>query len=290
MSRTLPTPATAPTLPTGGFAHELRAVAAVWRREVTWLAHDKRRTAMTLMQPLMYLFVMGTGLAGIMEREGPIGFETFLFPGVLAMGVMFTATFGGISVVWDRETGFLRELLVAPISKSAIVLGKALGAATTAMAQSAVLLLTAGLAGVPYDPLLFLALLALLLVGALLLTALVMLLTVRMKRAQSAMPTSNLVITPMMFLSGALFPVGELPGWLHVATVLNPFTYVVGPMRSAVFASLDVNTPPGNARAVFDPGITWAGWAVPVPVQVLVAVASTVVLLASAVALFNRTE
>ncbi|MEY7971621.1 ABC transporter permease [Saccharomonospora xinjiangensis] len=288
MSLPLTTPATAPALPPSGFAHEVRAVAAVWRREVTWLAHDRRRTVMTLMQPLMFLFVMGTGLAGALDREGAIDFETFLFPGVLAMSVMFTAAFGGVSVVWDRETGFLRELLVAPISKTAIICGKALGSATTAMAQSAVLLLVAGLAGVPYDPLLFLALLVLLFVGALLVTAMVMLLTVRMPRAQSAMPTSSIVTTPMMFLSGALFPVGDLPGWLHVATVLNPFTYVVGPMRSAVFASLDSTTAAGDA--VFDSGITWGGWVVPVPVQIVVAVVSTVVLLASAVALFNRTE
>ncbi|EIF00973.1 ABC transporter permease [Saccharomonospora glauca] len=279
------TPTSLPTMSPGGLTHELRAVVAVWRREVAWLAHDKRRAVMTLLQPLMYLFVMGTGLAGIVEPGGPLDFKTFLFPGVLAMGVVFTAAFGGVSVVWDRETGFLREMLVAPISKSAIILGKALGAATTAMAQSAVLLLLAGLAGVPYDPLLFVALLALLFVGALLVTALIMLLTVRIKRAQSAMPTSSMVITPMMFLSGALFPVGDLPGWLHVATVLNPFTYVVGPMRAAVFASLD----PAVSENVHA-GLTWAGWAVPVPVQVLVAVASTVVLLGSAVARFNRTE
>ncbi|PXY31378.1 ABC transporter permease [Prauserella muralis] len=271
----------------GGLGHELRATAMVWRREMIRFRHDRTRMVAMLLQPLLFLFVMGTGLAGVVDTGGGLDFRTFLFPGVLAMSVLFSAAFAGISLVWDREFGFLREMLVAPVSKSAIILGKCLGGATTATLQTLVLLALAGVVGVPYDPLLLLTLLALLFVGALMLTALGVLISARIKQMQAAMPATQLIITPMMFLSGALFPMAGLPDWLAVLTKINPLTYVVQPMRSAVFAHLEL---PPAARAAFDPAITWGGWVVPGGVQVLVALACTGLIVAAGVALFNRTD
>jgi ABC-2 type transport system permease protein len=271
----------------GGIVHEARAAAVVWRREMIRFRHDRARIGVMLLQPLLFLFVMGTGLASIVDTGGGVAFTTFLFPGVMAMSVLFSAAFAGISLVWDREFGFLREMLVAPVSKFAIILGKCLGGATAATLQSLVLLALAGLVGVPYHPVLLLELLGLLFIGAFLLTAVGVLLSARIKQIQAAMPTSQLIIMPMMFLSGALFPIANLPEWLAVLTRLNPLTYLVQPMRTAIFERLDL---PASAWAALDPSITWFGWHVPVAVQVLVAIGSAILVLMIAVATFDRTD
>lgn len=271
----------------GGFAHEVRATVMVWRREMIRFRHDQARILTLLLQPLLFLFVMGTGLASVVRADGGLDFRTFLFPGVLAMSVLFGAAFSGISLVWDREFGFLREMLVAPVSKACIVIGKCLGGATTATMQSVVLLVLAGVVGVPYHPLLMIELLALLFVGAFMLTAMCVLLSARIRQIQAAMPVSQLITMLMMFLSGTLFPMANLPGWLSVLAKLNPLTYVVQPIRAVVFDHVAV---PAQARVMFDPSIFWGDWQVPIVLQVLVAVGFTGALVAGGVAVFSRTD
>jgi ABC-2 type transport system permease protein len=271
----------------GGPAHEVRAIAMVWRREMIRFRRDPARMFAMLLQPLLFLFVLGTGLASIVDTRGGIDFITFLFPGVLAISVLFSAAFAGVSLVWDREFGFLREMLVAPVSTFAIIVGKCLGGATAATAQSLVVLALAGLVGVPYHPVLMLKLLGLLFVAAFMLTAIGVLLSARIRQIQAAMPTSQLIILPMMFLSGALFPLANLPDWLAVATRLNPLTYVVQPMRSVVFDYLNVSP---AALAALDPAITWFGWQLPVGVQILVAIGFAGAILTAGIAIFDRTD
>ncbi|HWL98271.1 MAG TPA: ABC transporter permease [Nocardioidaceae bacterium] len=288
MTTTNPTMAPpAVTLAPAGLRHELRATSMVWRREMIRFGRDRARMFAMLLQPLLFLFVMGTGLSSVVDTGGAFDFRTFLYPGVLAMSVLFTAAFSGISLVWDREFGFLREMLVAPVSTTAILVGKCLGGATAATLQSVVLLLLAGVVGVPYSVPLFAMFLLCLFLGALMLTSMGVLMSVRVKQIQAAMPLSQLIIMPMMFLSGALFPLANLPGWLAVATKLNPLTYAVQPMRSAVFDQLAV---PAAVRARLDPAITWFGWDVPIPVQLGVVVVVTLALLVAATALFDRTD
>lgn len=275
-------------VPKGGLAHELRATRVVWEREMIRFSRDKARVVSSLIQPLLFLFVMGGGLSSLVQAgTGGVDFKTFLFPGVLAMSVLFTAAFSGISMVWDREFGFLREMLVAPISTTAILAGKCLGGATVSTIQSVVVLALAGLVGVPYDPLMMLELLALLFIMAFMITALGLVLASRVKQVQSAMPLVQLIITPLMFLSGALFPLSNLPGWLTVVTHINPMTYAVEPVRSVVFDRLSISP---QARAILDPGIYWGTYQVPVAMQVGLVIVAAVLLLFAAVKLFNRTE
>jgi ABC-2 type transport system permease protein len=283
-------PAAAPVapvrLPARGLRQDLRTVSVVWRRELLQFRHAPARAVSSFMQPLLFLFVLGSGLGSVIRPGGgEAKFSTFLFPGVIAISVMFTAVFSGISMIWDRQLGFLREMLVAPVRRGAILLGKCLGGATIATGQSVVLLAICGLVGVPYNPALLLALILLLFVGSFAITACGVLIGVRLKQMQAAMPITQLVITPMMFLSGALFPLSGLPGWLHVATRLNPLTYAVDPMRTVVFAHLHISP---ATRAVFDPGVTWAGWRVPALVEIGVVLAVGLALLGIATALFNR--
>jgi ABC-2 type transport system permease protein len=268
-------------------AHELRATWVVMRRELLRFRQDKARMVTMLLQPLLFIFVMGTGLGSIVDTGGGTSFQTFLFPGVLATSVLFTAAFAGISLVWDREFGFLREMMVAPISRGAIIWGKCLGGAVVATGQSLVLLALAGTVGIPYAPVLLLELVGCLFLGALLLTGIGVLLSTRIKTIQAAMPVSQLLIMPMMFLSGALFPLSGLPDWLALLTRLNPLTYVVQPMRSFVLEHLSL-TETEQARLV--PVLTWFGWEVPVGVQLLTVAVVTLGLVTLAARVFRTTE
>jgi ABC-2 type transport system permease protein len=275
-------------VPAGGLRHELRAASVVWQREMIRFSRDRARVVSSLAQPVLFLFVLGGGLASVVQAgSGSVDFKTFLFPGVLATSVLFTAAFAGISMVWDREFGFLREMLVAPVSTAAILTGKCVGGATVATLQSLVLLALAGTVGVPYDAVMLVELIGLLFLMAFMITALGLLLASRVKTIQAAMPMVQLIITPLMFLSGALFPLSGLPKWLTVLTHVNPMTYAVEPMRSVVFDRLD--TDPAT-RAAFDPGISWGDFSVSVGLQVLVVAVSCVLLLTAAVARFARTE
>jgi ABC-2 type transport system permease protein len=272
----------------GGLRHELRATHVVWQREMIRFWRDRSRTIASSAQPLLFLFVLGTGLSSLVSVATPdVDFRTFLFPGVLATSVLFTAVFSGISIVWDREFGFLREMLVAPISSTSIMLGKCLGGASIATLQSLVILALAGLVGVPYDPVMLIELALLLFLMAFAITALGLVLAARVKQVQAAMPLVQLAVTPMMFLSGALFPLTNLPTWLSVIVHANPMTYAVQPLRTVVFDNIDVSP---QDRAVLDPGIFWGDWPVPTWLQLALVVGISVALLAVASARFARTE
>jgi ABC-2 type transport system permease protein len=287
MTAVNPTPVADVRVPAAGLRHQVRGAAVVWQREMIRFGRDRSRIVSSLVQPVLFLFVLGTGLSSLIASNGDVDFRTFLFPGVLATSVLFTAAFSGISMVWDREFGFLREMLVAPVSTTAILTGKCLGGATVATLQSLIILALAPLVGVPYNLVMMVKLVGLLFLMAFMICALGLFLSARVKQVQSAMPLVQLTITPLMFLSGSLFPLSNLPGWLHVATTLNPMTYAVEPIRSTVFDHLDLSP---AARATFDPGITWGTWQVPVPLQVAVVAATCLVLLGLAVARFARTE
>jgi ABC-2 type transport system permease protein len=271
----------------GGLGHEVRAATVVWRREMIRFTQDRARIIAMLLQPLLYLFVLGTGLGSVITTSDAVDFRTFLFPGVLATSVLFMAVFAGISLVWDREFGFLREMLVAPISKAAIIIGKVAGGATTATLQACIVLLLGPLVGVEYSVRLVLILLIALFLGSSMLTALGVVLSARIKTIQAAMPMTQMLIMPMMFLSGALYPLANLPTWLSVLTKLNPLTYAVQPMRAAVFDELGLSE---SVRAQLDPQILWWGWAVPQWLKLGLVAAITVGLVAFATILFDRTE
>jgi ABC-2 type transport system permease protein len=287
MTATNPMPVATVRVPAAGLRHQVRAAAVVWQREMIRFGRDRSRIVSSLVQPVLFLFVLGTGLSSLIASNGDVDFRTFLFPGVLATSVLFTAAFSGISMVWDREFGFLREMLVAPVSTVAILTGKCLGGATVATLQSLIILALAPLVGVPYNLVMMVELVGLLFLMAFMICALGLFLSARVKQVQSAMPLVQLTITPLMFLSGSLFPLSNLPGWLHVATTLNPMTYAVEPIRSVVFDHLDLSP---AAQATFNPGITWGGWQVPVPVQIAIVAGTCLVLLGLAVARFARTE
>jgi ABC-2 type transport system permease protein len=276
-------------VPERGLRHDLRAVGIVWRRELIRFRTDRLRAITALIQPVLFLFVLGTGLGALAGRSLPAGidFKTFIYPGVLAMSVLFTAIFSAASIVWDREFGFLREILVAPVSRGAIVIGKCLGGATIATFQGIIFLILAGFAHVPYNPILIVTLIGELLLLSFTLTAFGVMMAARIKQFQAFMALTQMLVLPLFFLSGALYPLNGLPAWLSILTRIDPLTYIVGPMRHAVFSHLSV---PAVFEQHLAPPITWAGWPVPLGLSLGMVAAMGLGMTVIAIAEFSKTE
>jgi ABC-2 type transport system permease protein len=267
---------------------ELRAIKAVWRRELIRFSRDRLRIVTSLVQPFLFLFVLGTGLSTLVSTSTHgVNFRTFIYPGILCMAVMFTAMFSAASIVWDREFGFLREMMVAPVARSSIVLGKCIGGATVATFQGVIVMAIGPLVGVHYTLGLALEVFGLLLVLAFAITAFGMMAAARVTQMQSFMALMQMAIMPMFFLSGALFPVNKLPTWLAVLNRIDPLTYAVDPMRRAVFAHLSIDPIVGHALA---PGVTLWGWRVPGVLEAAIVALIGLAMLAIAIAEFSSVE
>jgi ABC-2 type transport system permease protein len=275
-------------IPTRTAASELRAIKIVWQRELIRFFADRLRIVTALVQPFLFLFVLGSGLSRLTASStGGLNLKTFLYPGILAMAVLFTAMFSAASIVWDREFGFLREMLVAPVRRSSIVIGKCLGGATVASFQGIIVIAIAGLVGVPYSPTLILAVFGIQLLLAFTITAFGVMMAARVRQMQSFMALTQMLILPLYFLSGSMFPASHLPAWLTVLNRVDPLTYAVDPMRRVVFDHLHLAP---SVRASLDPGVTWNGWRVPTLVEVAVVAVLGLVMLAVAIAQFSKTE
>ncbi|MGA8295781.1 MAG: ABC transporter permease [Acidimicrobiales bacterium] len=275
----------------GGWRSDLRGALVVWRRELIRFSRNRLRILTSLAQPVLFLFVLGTGLSSLVSRGIPTGggasFKTFMFPGVVAMTVLFTSTFSAISIVWDREFGFLREMLVAPVRRSAVIAGKCAGGATVATLQALIMVALAGAVGVPYSPVLIFTLIGEMLLAATTITALGVALASRIAQVESFQVVIQFVVLPLFFLSGALFPLRSLPTWLAALTRIDPLTYMVDPMRQAVFAH--VHSSPQIAK-LFGATVTWGSWHVPIGVELGLVALFGAVMLSVAVRNFSKVD
>jgi len=265
------------------------AIYIVWWRDVLRYWRDRARVGASLAQPLLYLVIFGTGLAsslgggfGASAGAAGISYIQFIYPGVISMSVLFTAIFGAMSIVWDREFGFMRELLVAPIDRSAIAIGKTLGGATQAMIQGLILLVLAPFVGVYLDPLVLLELVVLVFVLAFGLSALGVALASGMRSMQGFQMVMNFLMMPMFFLSGALFPLVGLPGWMTVLTRLDPASYGIDPIRRVLLGSSGIPVD-RFALTLFDRTLA-------IPVEATIVIAFGLVMLAIAVRSFQRRD
>jgi len=268
-------------VPPRSWRNDVRAVRIVWHRDLIRFWHDKPRMLASILQPMLYLFVPGTGMGSSLRPRETVALRVFLFPGGMAMSTRVTCFFRAGSIVWDGEFGFMREMLVAPVRRGSILLGKAFGGATAGMIQGVVVLLLGPLVGVHFTPLLVLTLVAELTVLAFAITSIGVLVAVRIKSFQAFMALVQIIIMPMFFLSGALFPMRGLPAWLHVSALLDPLSYAVDPMRRAVLSTID-----GADMG----GMTWSGWLVPAALEVAIVAATGVIALTFAARAFAKTE
>ena len=271
----------------GTFADDWRAVKVVWKRELIRFSRNKPRIVTSLAQPVLFLFVLGTGLSHLIPGATGFDFRTFMFPGVISMTILFTAIFSAVSIVWDREFGFLREMLVAPSRRWAIMVGKAAGGATVATMQGVIILALAGVVHVPYSPVLLLTLLVEMALVAFMLTAFGLALASRIKQVESFQVVMQLFVLPMFFLAGAIFPLTGLPLWLATSTKIDPLAYGVDPMRRAVFAHIPI---PPEVAARLNGGVTWDAWRLPSALALAVVGVVGLVLLGIAIVRFSKTD
>jgi len=215
--------------------NHLRGIYTIWYRDVLRFWHDKMRLIGSITFPLLFLFVFGSGLSSRMGVLGPgVNFTQFIFPGIIGMTVLMSSFMAGVSVVWDREFGFLKEVLVAPISRAAVAIGKTLGSATVALLQGMLILLFAPLIGVSVSPWQVLALLPLMFLLAISLGSLGVLLATRIRSMEAFQATMQMLMFPLVFLSGAFFPVQGLPIWMNVLVKINPATYGIASIRQLI--------------------------------------------------------
>lgn len=228
----------ADALSSGTWRHELVAVYAVWLRDLIRFVKERTRIVGAMAQPLIYLVVMGTGFGATFRASAiPQGFsyKAFMFPGILGMTVLFTALFSAVSIIWDREFGFLKEILVAPISRASIVFGKALGGATVASLQGALLLLLAPLVDVHLTAGQVLQLWLVMFLMAFALTSIGLVIASRMTSMEGFQVVMNFLIVPMWLLSGAFFPLRGVPDWMAAVMRVDPLTYGVDALRGVVY-------------------------------------------------------
>lgn len=265
-----------------GTARDLRTVAVLWRRETIRFTRNRVRIAMSLLTPLMFLLILGTGLNSAMGEDTLSEFRAFLFPGVLLMSVQAPAVAVGASIVWDRRSGFLRQMLVAPVRRGAILVGICLGGATSGAIYGLLVLLLAGAADVAYHPQLLLVLLELGLV-AFAFTSLGVVAAVCVRRPETFQVAVSMCMMPLFFLSGAMFPASGLPGWLGTAVTLNPMTYAVDALRRRL---------PGEAATVSGGRTSpeWWGWTPPVLLEIGLVALLALVALSAATRRFSRVE
>lgn len=272
-----------------GIRSDLRAVKIVLARELIRFRQDRTRMLSAVLQPILYLFVLGTGLSTLTGRStGGLSLRTFMFPGVLATSTLFTAVFSAMSIVWDREFGFLREMLVAPVRRGSIITGKALAGGVVATAQGLLVIVLGPFVHVPtYRPLFLVSLLVELFVISFTLTSAGLVMAARVKQMQAMMGIMNMVILPLSFLSGALYPAHRLPKWMSVIVHANPLTYAVHAVRTTVFAQIDV---PAPAREALNPSMAWFGWDVTVWAGMLLMAVIGLLLLSLAIWQFRQSE
>jgi ABC-2 type transport system permease protein len=213
----------------------MSAIFILWLRQLKRQSRSRVRMIGALGQPILFLLALGFGLGPTFARAGQGDYVQFLAPGIITMGILVTAIFSGVEIIWDRQFGFLKETLVAPVSRLEIVLGRTLGGATVALVQGSIVLLICLAAGFRPAHLLLLPLAALFMAMiAVLCSAIGTALGSVLQDMQGFQAIMNFVTLPLFFFSGALFPLPHLAGALRFAVRLNPLSYGVDGLRGAL--------------------------------------------------------
>ncbi len=220
---------------------ELRGIYSLWFREIKRYLRERTRIISSFVQPLLWLIIFGAGLGSVMPVTEGFSYQEFIFPGIICQTLLFTSMFMGISVIWDRQFGFLKEILVAPITRVSIFTGKMLGASTDSMIQGTIVFMLGFLIGIAINlpliikvvPMMFLITVGLVCIGLTLASF--------MESLESFGSIMTFVNLPMFFLSGALFPVKNIPSWLQWVVYIDPLTYDVDALRTIILGDTYVS-------------------------------------------------
>ncbi len=219
-----------------------KAIYVIVLREFKRFFRQKGRLVVTIARPLIWLLIVGAGFSKLVDPEGGSSYLRFIMPGIVGMTILFSSVFSTISVVWDREFGFLREMLVAPVSRLTIVLGKLFAGSALSLFQGAMLLLVAPFLGIELTVMKYLQMLCLMTIVSLSITAFGLVIASLLKSLEGFNVIMNFVVLPMFFLSGALYPVNVLPPFLIKLTYINPLAYGVDSFKHILL--------PGNGTLV----------------------------------------
>ncbi len=213
---------------------EIEGIYAVWLREAKIYAREKERLISSVISPLLWIFGFGAGVGSTVDVIEGFNYQVFIYPGIVVMTVLFTSLFYGIYIIWDRKLDFLKEVLVAPVSRASVFAGKMLGGATDAMIQVIFLLMIGLFISVPLTPLIVVEAFLMLLLISTAMVSIGLVIGANLQSPEGFSLVINFVMWPMFFFSGALFPTNNLPAWLAAVTYVNPLTYGVDALRGII--------------------------------------------------------
>lgn len=222
-----------------------KAIYVIVAREFKRFFRQRGRLLVTIARPLLWLFIVGAGLTQLVNIPTDISYRQFILPGIVGMTILFSSIFSTISVVWDREFGFLREMLVAPISRVTIVIGKLLSGTSLSLFQGMVLIIIAPVLGITLTLHQFIAMFFLMALVSLAITAMGLLIASFLTSLEGFNVVMNFIVLPMFFLSGALYPVESLPSVLQYLTMINPLSYGIDAFKHVLFKGV---APPMGAE------------------------------------------
>jgi ABC-2 type transport system permease protein len=253
---------------------QFRPIYVICLREFIKFFREKSRLLGTLARPVLWLFVVGNGMNSLIRPQAGFSYLQFIFPGMIGMTILFSSIFSSISIVWDREFGFMKEMLVAPISRLSIVIGKALSGTLISVAQAIIILVLTPLLGIHLTFMQFIEVAAVSVLVSFCITSMGILIAARLTSFDGFNIIMNFLVMPMFFLSGAMYPVSSMPPALRQLTHINPLTYGIDAFKHVL---LNNGTPP-------------LGPEFPLALDLLVVTAVSAVMLTLAALSFRRKE
>lgn len=214
--------------------NELEGMYAVWLREAKIYVREKERLISSGVSPLLWIFGFGTGIGANLKSVEGYPYQVFIYPGIVVMAVLFTSLFYGIYIIWDRKLDFLKEVLVAPVSRASVFAGKVLGGATDAMVQVIFLLIIGLFINIPLKPLIVIEAFLMLMLISVAMVSIGLVIGANLKSPEGFGLVINFVMWPMFFFSNALFTLENIPAWLTTLTYINPMTYGVDAVRGII--------------------------------------------------------
>ncbi|WP_053219899.1 ABC transporter permease [Virgibacillus senegalensis] len=275
----------------------MEAMFAIWQRDVLKFFRDRARLIGSFAMPFMFLILFGSGMSGAIgsmmggeQAAGPLrdfDFVEFMFPGIIGMTVFNTAIFSALSVVQDREFGYLREILVSPMSRTSIAIGKVLGGSTVALFQGLMMLVFVPFIGITITVPIILQLIPVMFLVAFAISSIGLLIATSLKTSQGFQMVIQVLIFPMLFLSGALFPLNGMPAWMNFLVKINPLTYSVDMFKKIILRPEDLapalREAMGLNLAVFGHVISFAE-------EMIVVLILSILFVVLATIRFNRSE
>ena len=267
-----------------------RGIWVIAYRELVRFIQERSRIFSSFAMPLLFLIIFGAGFNRIIGTLTPgVNFIKFIYPGIIAMTVLMTSVFSGLSVVWDREFGFLKEVLVAPLNRGGIVLGKAAGGSVVALIQALIMLIVAPILGIELNVLLIASLIPIIIIISLSLAGFGILIASRMRSQQGFHMLVQLIIFPLIFLSGIFFPVNSVPTWLQVISKINPLTYGVDAIRQ-IFLNGQAMSATIDTAGGYTIGVTVFGHTMTVIEDMIIVAALGALLVMASVWSFSRQD